>query len=181
MTGTPTPAIQWQVSTNGGASFQTPVPVTKSPTFGMLAVGHSPPNVVKAISDQAARYVHLCALVGTMEPYVRLAEILPLALVPTEQAEVAAAAAAVVVAATLAAARAVLDVMPEFELVAEVASGSAAHKAGFKAGDVIVKINGASVRDIGDVHQELDEARDTTAKVDIIRKGKPMTLSISRR
>ena len=44
--------------------------------IGMLAVGHSPPNVVKAISDQAARYVHLCALVGTMEPYVRLCELL---------------------------------------------------------------------------------------------------------
>jgi 4-aminobutyrate aminotransferase/(S)-3-amino-2-methylpropionate transaminase len=44
--------------------------------IGMLAVGHSPPNVVKAISDQAAKYVHFCALVGTMEPYVRLAEIL---------------------------------------------------------------------------------------------------------
>jgi 4-aminobutyrate aminotransferase/(S)-3-amino-2-methylpropionate transaminase len=44
--------------------------------IGMLAVGHSPPNVVKAISDQAAKYIHLCALVGTMEPYVRLAEIL---------------------------------------------------------------------------------------------------------
>ena len=44
--------------------------------IGMLAVGHSPPNVVKAISDQAAKYVHLCALVGTMEPYVRLCELL---------------------------------------------------------------------------------------------------------
>jgi 4-aminobutyrate aminotransferase/(S)-3-amino-2-methylpropionate transaminase len=44
--------------------------------IGMLAVGHSPPGVVRAISDQAAKYVHFCALVGTMEPYVRLAEIL---------------------------------------------------------------------------------------------------------
>jgi 4-aminobutyrate aminotransferase/(S)-3-amino-2-methylpropionate transaminase len=44
--------------------------------IGMLAVGHSPPAVVRAISDQAARYIHLCALVGTMEPYVRLCELL---------------------------------------------------------------------------------------------------------
>ncbi len=44
--------------------------------IGMLAVGHSPRAVVKAIQDQAAKYIHPCALVTTYEPYVRLAELL---------------------------------------------------------------------------------------------------------
>lgn len=44
--------------------------------IGMLAVGHSPENVVGAITAQAAKFVHLCALVGTYEPYVRLCELL---------------------------------------------------------------------------------------------------------
>ena len=44
--------------------------------IGMLAVGHSPPAVVRAITEQAERFVHLCALVGTYEPYVRLCELL---------------------------------------------------------------------------------------------------------
>ena len=44
--------------------------------IGMLAVGHSPERVVKAIQEQAAKYIHPCALVTTYEPYVRLAEIL---------------------------------------------------------------------------------------------------------
>ena len=44
--------------------------------IGMLAVGHSPANVVKAIQAQAAKYIHPCALVTTYEPYVRLAEML---------------------------------------------------------------------------------------------------------
>jgi len=44
--------------------------------LGMLAVGHSPAPVVKAIEDQARKYVHPCALVTTYEPYVRLAELL---------------------------------------------------------------------------------------------------------
>src|SRR5581483_3644412 len=44
--------------------------------IGMLAVGHSPQRVVKAIQDQAAKYIHPCALVTTYEPYVQLAELL---------------------------------------------------------------------------------------------------------
>ena len=44
--------------------------------IGMLAVGHSPAPVVKAIQEQAAKYIHPCALVTTYEPYVRLAELL---------------------------------------------------------------------------------------------------------
>jgi 4-aminobutyrate aminotransferase / (S)-3-amino-2-methylpropionate transaminase / 5-aminovalerate transaminase len=44
--------------------------------IGMLAVGHCHPRVVKALQDQAAKYIHPCALVTTYEPYVRLAELL---------------------------------------------------------------------------------------------------------
>jgi 4-aminobutyrate aminotransferase/(S)-3-amino-2-methylpropionate transaminase len=44
--------------------------------IGTLAVGHCPPNVVDAIKDQAEKLIHLCAIVGTYEPYVRVAELL---------------------------------------------------------------------------------------------------------
>ena len=44
--------------------------------IGMLAVGHCPPSVVKAIQDQAARLINPCALIATFEPYVALCELL---------------------------------------------------------------------------------------------------------
>jgi 4-aminobutyrate aminotransferase/(S)-3-amino-2-methylpropionate transaminase len=44
--------------------------------IGMLAVGHSPPGVVRAITAQAERIIHPSALVATYEPYVRLCELL---------------------------------------------------------------------------------------------------------
>jgi len=44
--------------------------------IGMMAVGHSPQPVVDAIASQAQKYVHVCALVATYEPYVQLAELL---------------------------------------------------------------------------------------------------------
>lgn len=44
--------------------------------IGMLNAGHCPPSVVKAVQEQAARFIHSCTLVTTIEPYVRLAEIL---------------------------------------------------------------------------------------------------------
>jgi 4-aminobutyrate aminotransferase/(S)-3-amino-2-methylpropionate transaminase len=44
--------------------------------IGMLAVGHSPPELVQAIADQAKDFVHVCSLVATYEPYVRLCEVL---------------------------------------------------------------------------------------------------------
>jgi 4-aminobutyrate aminotransferase/(S)-3-amino-2-methylpropionate transaminase len=42
--------------------------------IGTLAVGHCPPEVTAAITAQAARLIHLSALVGTYEPYVELCE-----------------------------------------------------------------------------------------------------------
>jgi 4-aminobutyrate aminotransferase/(S)-3-amino-2-methylpropionate transaminase len=44
--------------------------------IGALAVGHCPPNVVESIQLQAENLIHFCAIVGTYEPYVRVAELL---------------------------------------------------------------------------------------------------------
>ncbi len=44
--------------------------------IGVLAVGHCPPNVVEALQKQAAELIHMCAIVGTYEPYVRTAELM---------------------------------------------------------------------------------------------------------
>jgi 4-aminobutyrate aminotransferase/(S)-3-amino-2-methylpropionate transaminase len=44
--------------------------------IGTLAAGHCPPQVVSALQAQAEKLIHLCAIVGTYEPYVRVAELL---------------------------------------------------------------------------------------------------------
>lgn len=49
--------------------------------IGVLNVGHTPAEVTRALQEQAERLIHLCAIVGTYEPYVALAERLN-ALVP---------------------------------------------------------------------------------------------------
>ncbi|NDD29615.1 MAG: 4-aminobutyrate--2-oxoglutarate transaminase, partial [Proteobacteria bacterium] len=41
--------------------------------LGVLNVGHVPPEVVRAIQEQAARYLHTCFSVMMYEPYVQLA------------------------------------------------------------------------------------------------------------
>jgi len=42
--------------------------------IGVLAVGHCPPGVVGALSEQAGRLVHMCAIVATYEPFVEVSE-----------------------------------------------------------------------------------------------------------
>ncbi len=42
--------------------------------IGVLGVGHCPAGVVDALSAQAARLIHMCAIVASYEPYVELAE-----------------------------------------------------------------------------------------------------------
>lgn len=42
--------------------------------IGMLAVGHTPEPLVDAMTDQAGRLVHMCAIVSTFEPLVEVAE-----------------------------------------------------------------------------------------------------------
>ena len=51
--------------------------------IGTLNAGHTPPEVVAALQAQAADLIHLCAIVGTYEPYIALAEKLN-ALVPID-------------------------------------------------------------------------------------------------
>ncbi|MBC7334978.1 MAG: aminotransferase class III-fold pyridoxal phosphate-dependent enzyme, partial [Clostridia bacterium] len=42
--------------------------------IGVLNVGHCPEQVVRAVKEQAEKYLHLCFHVALYEPYVRLAE-----------------------------------------------------------------------------------------------------------
>ena len=42
--------------------------------IGVLAVGHTPDAVVAALKEQAEKLVHVCAIVGTDEPFVALLE-----------------------------------------------------------------------------------------------------------
>src|SRR5690349_14001702 len=44
--------------------------------IGMINVGHRNENVVNAIKEQMDKYLHTCALVTTMTPYLELAELL---------------------------------------------------------------------------------------------------------
>ena len=44
--------------------------------IGVINIGHCAPNVVKAIQEQAEKYIHTCALVTTFEPMVELCELL---------------------------------------------------------------------------------------------------------
>ncbi len=63
-------------------------------------------------------------------------------------------------------------------LVAEVKKGSDAEKSGFKAGDVITKVNGSTVRNIDDLREELSDNRDKENSFEVVRKGKPISLSM---
>lgn len=44
--------------------------------IGMMAVGHRPEAITKALHEQVDRLLHMSAIVGTFEPYVRLCEML---------------------------------------------------------------------------------------------------------
>lgn len=65
-------------------------------------------------------------------------------------------------------------------LVTEVEDGSEGEKAGFRAGDVITKVNGSTVRDLDDVVEEMRESEQTEVPIDLYRKGKPMTLRLTK-
>jgi serine protease Do len=64
-------------------------------------------------------------------------------------------------------------------LVRSVEKGSRADKAGFRAGDVIVKINGESILDSGDFSHALRSRKDNTASVSVIRDKKEQTITIT--
>jgi serine protease Do len=64
-------------------------------------------------------------------------------------------------------------------LVRSVNSGSAAEKAGLKAGDVITSFNGERVRSLGDLRQKLASQDDAkTAKIGVLRNKSEVTLSV---
>ncbi len=54
--------------------------------IGVLAVGHCPEGVSKAMAEQAEKLIHMCAIVGSYELYVEVAERLN-ALVPGDFAK----------------------------------------------------------------------------------------------
>jgi len=63
-------------------------------------------------------------------------------------------------------------------LVTEVEKESGAEKAGFKAGDVITKVEGNNIKDIDDIHNELSDFDGKEASFEIIRNGKSTTLKM---
>jgi serine protease Do len=65
-------------------------------------------------------------------------------------------------------------------LVREVRSGTAAEKAGLKAGDVIVRLNGKPVGSLGELRQQLrDKADEKTVTLGILRKGSEMNVAVT--
>lgn len=64
-------------------------------------------------------------------------------------------------------------------LVRDVRSGSAAEKAGLKAGDVITKVDGERVRSVGELREKLREKREKKAVgVSVVRKGAEMSFNV---
>ena len=64
----------------------------------------------------------------------------------------------------------------EGALVSSVTQGSAAEKAGIKAGDVITSVNGDAVRDADDLIRELGDAGGTEVAIGIVRDKKASTV-----
>ena len=63
-------------------------------------------------------------------------------------------------------------------LVRSVEKGSVAAKAGLRAGDVIVRVNGEPVTDVGDFSQALRSHKTGSASVGVIREKKEQTISL---
>lgn len=63
-------------------------------------------------------------------------------------------------------------------LVTEVDRRSAAADAGVKAGDVIVKVNSFSVKDIDDLREGVYEKEKNTVQLEILRKGKSQSVTL---
>jgi S1-C subfamily serine protease len=65
-------------------------------------------------------------------------------------------------------------------LVREVRSGTAAEKAGLKAGDVIMKVNGSPVGSLSELRQQLrDKSDEKTVSLGILRKGSEMNVAVT--
>jgi serine protease DegQ len=65
-------------------------------------------------------------------------------------------------------------------LVRDVRAGSAAEKAGLKAGDVISKVDGRGVKTLSDLREQMRQASgDKPVQLTIIRRGAEMTLPVT--
>jgi serine protease Do len=64
-------------------------------------------------------------------------------------------------------------------LVRSVEKGSRAEKAGFRAGDVVVKVNGEAVNDAGDFTHAVRSHKDNKATIGIIRDRKEQTITLT--
>jgi serine protease Do len=64
-------------------------------------------------------------------------------------------------------------------LVRSVDKGSRAEKAGFRAGDVIVRVNGEPINDTGDFTRSLHDRKGNTVTVNIVRERKEQTLTLT--
>lgn len=64
-------------------------------------------------------------------------------------------------------------------LVRSVEKGTPAEKAGFRAGDVIVKVNGERISDASDFSRTLQSRKDSTVSIGVLRDKKEQTITLS--
>jgi serine protease Do len=64
-------------------------------------------------------------------------------------------------------------------LVRSVDKGSRAEKAGFRAGDVIVRVNGETINDTGDFTRALHDRKENSVTVNVVREKKEQTLTLT--
>jgi serine protease Do len=71
---------------------------------------------------------------------------------------------------------------PEGEgvLVREVRKGTPAEKAGLKAGDVIIRVDGQRVRSLGELRNELRKKREeNSVQLDVLRRGQQLSVKVA--
>ncbi|HEX4426909.1 MAG TPA: PDZ domain-containing protein, partial [Terriglobales bacterium] len=64
-------------------------------------------------------------------------------------------------------------------LVRSVEKGSRAEKAGFRAGDVVIRVNGENVSDAGDFTHAVRSRKDNKASIGIVRDKKEQTITLT--
>jgi membrane-associated protease RseP (regulator of RpoE activity) len=64
-------------------------------------------------------------------------------------------------------------------LVKEVIEGSAAAKAGLKAGDVIIRLNDETINEVGDLRRALNRAESREVTVTVVRDRREQTLKVT--
>lgn len=64
-------------------------------------------------------------------------------------------------------------------LVRSVSADSVARKAGFRAGDVILRLNGHAIHSVSDFWKSLSAARGKAASAGVLRHGRPVTIKVA--